>query len=41
METTGDVSVLHTADDQRQLNDYLLKGVVGIPDNTYVEKHNY
>ena len=32
METTGDVSVLHTADKQRRLDDYLLIGVTGLPE---------
>lgn len=33
METTGDFTVLHTTDDNRKLDTYLLQGVKGLPDN--------
>lgn len=31
METTGDFTVLHTTDDNRKLDTYLLRGVKGLP----------
>lgn len=39
METTGDISVLHTADQKQKLNGDLLKGVTGIPANISIETY--
>ena len=40
METTGDVSVLHADNPDRKLSKYLLEGISGIPENTYVSTQN-